>query len=112
MQAAGSRLEVLQMKDSQFGPKDQSFGSDAGEFLPYHTLDFWLNLALCHALLVEDVNGEAVYQARPCLGLASPGLQRSSLFGMAIPCALVVGQRAQSVAQKIAILYVHGLAQQ
>lgn len=64
MRSAGSRLEVLQMQDSQAGPRDLSLGSKADHFLPYHTLDFWLNLALCHALLVEIVDGEAAYQAR------------------------------------------------
>jgi hypothetical protein len=34
--------------------------------MPYHVMDFWINLALCHGLLVEDVEGHYIYQARTC----------------------------------------------
>lgn len=49
------------MRDSVSGLRG-SLGADAGHFLPYHLMDFWLNLALCHALLVDTSDGDAQYQ--------------------------------------------------
>lgn len=49
------------MKDSVSG-KQGSLGAEAGHFLPHHLVDFWLNLALCHALLVDTSDGDAQYQ--------------------------------------------------
>jgi hypothetical protein len=65
--AGGSPPDILAMPDSQLrasGGTGGSFGAAGGHFLPYHVLDFWLNLALCHALLVEDIEGTRVYQVK------------------------------------------------
>jgi hypothetical protein len=52
----------MSMKDSFDGNSSLSFGGGAHHFLPYHAFDFWLNLALCHALLVDGSEGEPTYQ--------------------------------------------------
>jgi hypothetical protein len=59
---AGSPSQILSMKDSIHGDSSLSFGEGAGHFLPYHAFDFWLNLALCHALLVDTSEGKSSYQ--------------------------------------------------
>lgn len=63
-QGAGSPQEILALKDSYSGPAGSSFGSEVGKFLPYHLVDFWMNLALCHALLVDTSTDAMSYQAR------------------------------------------------
>lgn len=62
-QGAGSPQEILALKDSHSGPAGASFGPELGNFLPYHLVDFWMNLALCHALLVDTSDGQNSYQA-------------------------------------------------
>lgn len=57
----GSPQEILSMKDSVSG-QQADLGAESGHFLPHHLLDFWLNLALCHALLVDTSDGKANYQ--------------------------------------------------
>jgi hypothetical protein len=62
---AGSPAHIMAMKDSVNGDAtctNWDLGEAAGHFLPYHVVDFWMNLALCHALLVDKANGLAVYQ--------------------------------------------------
>jgi hypothetical protein len=61
MRSVGSSQAVLALKDSLSGDKALSFGAEAGHFLPYHFVDFWINLALCHALLVDSSDGRSVY---------------------------------------------------
>jgi hypothetical protein len=60
--AAGSSADVLALKDSQSGDPSLAFDQGSGSFLPYHVFDFWLNLALCHALLVDTSDDAANYQ--------------------------------------------------
>jgi hypothetical protein len=62
-QGAGSPQQILALKDSQNGPEGSSLGPEVGNFLPYHLVDFWINLALCHALLVDTSDGQTTYQA-------------------------------------------------
>jgi hypothetical protein len=83
---AGSPAHIMAMNDSIDGGatcKKWDLGEAAGHFLPYHAIDFWMNLALCHALLVDKEDGSAVYQVRPaplhlvlhplCLQITSSG---------------------------------------
>ena len=61
--SGGSNAELLALEDSADGPAELAFASEAGEFLPYHVFDFWINLAICHSLLVEPgPDGKAIYQ--------------------------------------------------
>lgn len=62
LRKAGSPAELLAMKDSVSGDPQLSLGAAAGHFLPYHVIDFWINLALCHALLVDKSDGGVSYQ--------------------------------------------------
>lgn len=57
----GSPQEILSMKDS-VSSQQAGFGPESGHFLPHHLMDFWLNLALCHALLVDTSDGTGHYQ--------------------------------------------------
>lgn len=68
LRGAGSPEHVLQMEDSIGRGEQGSLGEAAGHFLGYHAFDFWLNLALCHALLVDTSDGAASYQARLLCG--------------------------------------------
>jgi hypothetical protein len=77
MQGAGSTQEVLALKDSRSGRMADSLGAEYGHFLPYHLVDFWINLSLCHALLVDTSEGEPKYQV--CLLLpAAPSVLRGA----------------------------------
>lgn len=66
---AGSSAQIMSMKDSINGDPSWSFGESAGHFLPYHAFDFWLNLSLCHALIVDGSEGIATYQVSFCHSL-------------------------------------------
>ena len=83
---AGSPREILCMKDSASGPPRASLGAEAGHFLPYHVFDFWINIALCHALLVDTSDGETVvYQVR-CSGPESPRRRSSRALSEGLVC--------------------------
>ena len=63
----GSRTPItsLPRHDADTDAAHGSFGDAGGHFLPYHVLDFWIALALCHGLLVEEVPGvDDVYSTR------------------------------------------------
>jgi hypothetical protein len=64
----GSPQPLLHAKDTITCPSEElrsfDFGPGVGHYLPYHFLDFWLNLALCHALLVDNSEGQAAYTVR------------------------------------------------
>ena len=62
IRGAGSPPRIMAMSDSMHGDRGASLGEAAGHFLPYHVFDFWLNLALCHALLVDHADGIDSYQ--------------------------------------------------
>jgi hypothetical protein len=77
LRGAGSPAHIARMHDSTHGSGQWSLGDKGGHFLAYHAFDFWLNLALCHALLVDVSDGKASYQARCCV------LVRCKRFGWA-----------------------------
>lgn len=46
---------------------EEPFKGANGNFLPYHVMDFWTNLAMCHSLIVEEnpkAGGLPIYQVR------------------------------------------------
>ena len=58
MRRGGSNGHITSLADSATGPDSQSLGERASHFLPYHVVDFWIALALCHGLLVEEGHDE------------------------------------------------------
>ena len=67
LRRGGSWPGLTDLPDSANGATEHSFGEQSGHFLPYHVMDFWIALALCHGLLVEggeDEYATGTYQAR------------------------------------------------
>ena len=101
LRSAGSPQHILRMADSQRGDAKWSLGERAGHFLPYHVFDFWLNLALCHALLVEkDDDGNLSYQVCASLCCTSLPLSRS----MGLGCGMTGAARLMGPTQSHKVL--------
>lgn len=66
-------LQALQALDLS-GEEVDALGTDLLEqiILGHHTIDFWINLCVCHSLIVEDgpkgKTYQVLYKSLPCVG--------------------------------------------